>query len=164
MNNKAVLLDTSFFLRLYDTASPLHANAREYFRYFLEQGVVMKISTIAVAEFCVKGELNDLPLRNLQIVPFNVDHATRAGVLMGIAYDKRKQAKEQQEDLSPRWVVTNDVKMFAQADTEAAISGFVSADSKAEKIHKMMNDERAVDFEFIDINTPCSQRYGYLKF
>lgn len=34
----------------------------------------MKISTIAIAEFCVKAEITDLPLRNLQILPFNYNH------------------------------------------------------------------------------------------
>lgn len=36
MTERSVLLDTSFFLRLFDTSSPLHENAKSYYKYFLE--------------------------------------------------------------------------------------------------------------------------------
>lgn len=75
MTERSVLLDTSFFLRLFDTSSPLHENAKSYYKYFLEHDITLKISTIAIAEFCVKGEITDLPLRNMKIIPFNFDHA-----------------------------------------------------------------------------------------
>ena len=39
----------------------------------------MMISTISIAEYCVGGDVHELPLRNLQIVPFNLDHSKRTG-------------------------------------------------------------------------------------
>ena len=66
----SVLLDTSFFIRLLKEDDPLHNNAVGYYKYFLEQKYCLKISTIAISEFCVEAELTDLPLRNLQILPF----------------------------------------------------------------------------------------------
>jgi predicted nucleic acid-binding protein len=36
MIHKGVLLDTSFFIRLLDKNDPLHNNAKEYYKYFLD--------------------------------------------------------------------------------------------------------------------------------
>ncbi len=75
----SVLLDTSFFIRLLNDEDPLHTKAKGYFRYFLEEGIILKISTISIAEYCVKGSVSELPLNNVQILPFNFDHAKRTG-------------------------------------------------------------------------------------
>ena len=55
----SVLLDTSFFIRLLNDEDSLHKNAVGYFKYFLENEVTLKISTISVAEYCVLGKLED---------------------------------------------------------------------------------------------------------
>jgi hypothetical protein len=75
MSNKAVLLDTSFFLRFLNDRDPLYKNADGYFRYFLKEDMPMMISTISIAEYCIGGDIHELPLKNLQILPFNLDHA-----------------------------------------------------------------------------------------
>jgi hypothetical protein len=72
---KSVLLDTSFFLRFLNDKDSLYTNADSYFRYFIENEIPMLISTISVAEYCIGGDVSELPLRNLQIIPFNLDHA-----------------------------------------------------------------------------------------
>ncbi len=63
MEQNCVLLDTSFFIRLLNRVDPLHENAIGYYRYFLEHDFVIKISTIAIAEYCVKGDVCELPLK-----------------------------------------------------------------------------------------------------
>lgn len=63
MEQDCVLLDTSFFIRLLNEEDPLHENAFGYFRYFLEHDFVIKISTIAIAEYCVRGDVSELPLK-----------------------------------------------------------------------------------------------------
>ena len=65
MTHKAVLLDTSFFLRFLNDSDPLFENADGYFRYFLQKEITMMISTIIIAEYCVGGDVHELPLRNL---------------------------------------------------------------------------------------------------
>jgi predicted nucleic acid-binding protein len=50
MVHKAVLLDTSFFLRFLNDDSLLFKNADGYFRYFLQNEIKMYISTISIAE------------------------------------------------------------------------------------------------------------------
>jgi predicted nucleic acid-binding protein len=107
------LLDTSFLIRLLNKADTLHARAKEYFRYFLEQGIALKCSTISISEYCVKGKCAELPLRNLQIIPFNFNHAVRAGELMAIL-----RARKATPAGAERAVVINDIKLFAQADID----------------------------------------------
>ena len=46
---KVAMLDTSFLIRLLKEDDPLHASAKSYFQYFLENGYVLYVSTIAVA-------------------------------------------------------------------------------------------------------------------
>tara|TARA_R110002072_G_scaffold199584_1_gene357257 strand:- start:227 stop:514 length:288 start_codon:yes stop_codon:yes gene_type:complete len=67
----SVLLDTSFFIRLLNDGDPLHLNAIDYFKHFAENEITMKVSTISIAEYCVKGTVDELPLKKLQILPFN---------------------------------------------------------------------------------------------
>jgi len=55
----SVLLDTSFFIRLLNDEDPLHSNAVGYFKYFLENEIALKTSTITIAEYCVLGALED---------------------------------------------------------------------------------------------------------
>ena len=86
---RSVLFDTSFFIRFKDEDDPLFDNANKYYQYFLQNGVVLKCSTISVAEYCAGGNINDLPLKNLQIVPFNLDHAQRAGKLARIVFENK---------------------------------------------------------------------------
>ena len=90
MNHEAVLLDTSFFIRLLDPSKLYHENAIGYFKYFLEKEITKICSTIAIGEFCVFGGLEDLPLKNLQILPFNLNHAKRTGELARIAFEARR--------------------------------------------------------------------------
>lgn len=63
MTHKAVLLDTSFFLRFLNDGDPLFTNADGYFRYFIQNEIIMMVSTISVAEYCVGGDISELPLK-----------------------------------------------------------------------------------------------------
>lgn len=125
-----VLLDTSFFVRLLNDADALHTNAMNYFKYFLEQDMIMKVSTISIAEYCVKGEIDEIPLRNIQIIPFNLDHAQRTGEFAAAIF---KENGFLGVKLSPRTIIPNDSKLFAQADIDKAISYFVTSDSRSQK-------------------------------
>jgi predicted nucleic acid-binding protein len=86
----SVLLDTSFFVRLLNEADPLHNNAKGYFRYFLEHEIVMKVSTISITEYCVKGKIDELPLRNIQIIPFNLEQAQKTGEFAEAIFEQNR--------------------------------------------------------------------------
>lgn len=108
--HKAVLLDTSFFLRFLNDKDPLFKNADNYFRYFLQKEITMMISTISIAEYCVGGDVHELPLKNLQIIPFNLDHSKRTGEFARVVFQKKGKLK-----LKERNIIPNDTKLFAQA-------------------------------------------------
>ena len=93
MSSKAVLLDTSFFLRFLNDEDPLFTNADGYFRYFLNEDITMLISTISIAEYFVGGDIHELPLKNLQILPFNLNHAKRTGEFAKIVFQHKNKLK-----------------------------------------------------------------------
>ena len=89
MTHKSVLLDTSFFIRCLNDNDPLFKNADGYVRYFIKEEITMMISTISIAEYCVGGDIYELPLRNLQIVPFNLDHSKKTGEFARIVFQNK---------------------------------------------------------------------------
>ena len=155
MTRKAVLLDTSFFLRFLNDADPLFTNADGYFRYFLGEDIAMIISTISIAEYCVGGDVHELPLKNLQILPFNLDHAKRTGELAKIVFQNRNKIK-----LNQRNIIPNDTKLFAQADTEAAIAYYLSSDTESHKIYNLLKEHTHPAFQFLDLNTSYKETFG----
>lgn len=155
--HKAVLLDTSFFIRFLYDGDPLFKNADEYFRYFIQKDITMMISTISIAEYCVGGDVHELPLRNLQILPFNLDHSKRTGEFAKIIFNHKKKLK-----LKERNIIPNDSKLFAQADCEKTIEFYLSADTESLKIYNLLKQNTSLKFQFIDLNTPHNETFGLL--
>lgn len=160
MNHSSVLLDTSFFIRLLNDEDPLHSNAYGYYKYYLENNIILKISTISIAEYCVLGKLDDLPFKNIQIIPFNLDHAVRTGEFAKIIFDENKVAIEK---LVPRSIIPNDSKLFAQADLDKSITHFVTSDLRSKKTLNTLKKGLTPKFEIIDIRNPYNQTYGILN-
>lgn len=159
MTHKAVLLDTSFFIRFLNENTPLFKNADGYFRYFLQKEITMMISTISIAEYCVGGDVHELPLRNLQIVPFNFDHSKRAGEFSRIAFHAKRNGKI---SVTNRNIIPNDTKLFAQADCEKVIEFYLSSDNESLKIYNLIRQQIAPKFQFIDLSTPYNETFGLL--
>ena len=151
MHKKGVLIDTSFLIRLLATDDALYKNANEYFKYCLNQKITMWISTIAIAEFTVKGNVDDLPIINFKVLPFNYQEAKRAGELARIIFDKRKN---NEIELKDRAIIPNDVKLFAQADVSKNIEYYLSSDEESFKIYNISKDETDINFHFISLKTP----------
>ena len=159
MTHNSVLLDTSFFLRFLNDRDPIFKNADGYFRYFLQKEITMMISTISIAEYCVGGDVHELPLKNLQIVPFNLDHAKRTGEFAKIIFEEKKSGRY---NPSQRNIIPNDTKLFAQADTEKTIEFYVSSDTESLKIYNLLKQHSNPKFQFIDLNVPFNQTFGVL--
>ncbi|HEY1046806.1 MAG TPA: hypothetical protein VGF79_10225 [Bacteroidia bacterium] len=117
----------------------------------------MMISTISIAEYCVGGDVHELPLRNLQIVPFNLNHAKRTGEFAKMAFQNKEKLK-----LKERNIIPNDTKLFAQADCEKAIDFYLSSDLESLKIYNLLKQELTPRFLFIDLNTPFNNTFGLL--
>jgi hypothetical protein len=157
MMHKAVLLDTSFFLRFLNDDSPLFNNADGYFRYFLQNEIKMYVSTITIAEYCVGGDINELPLKNLQIIPFNLDHSKKTGEFAKLIFQSKNKLQ-----LRERNIIPNDTKLFATADVEKSVEFYLSSDSESHKIYNLLKEYLHPKFQFIDLKVPFSQTFGVL--
>jgi hypothetical protein len=115
----SVLLDTSFLISLSDPTRIHHSAATAYYRECARRQIPMYLSTIVISEFQVMQAINDLPLRNFVVLPFNVDHAMRCGLII------RQMARDPGDD---RVRVKDDFKLLAQCDCEA-ISHLISEDA-----------------------------------
>lgn len=109
----SVILDTSFLIRFLSKNDEPHQNAYDYFRYFLKQGVTMFVSTVTIAEYRVNGDISELPLLNVRIIPFNIQHAQVAGKFAKTLYTARRQ---NEIAIDNRLIFPNDAKIFAQAE------------------------------------------------
>ena len=125
-----VLLDTSFLISFTDSNRQHHAVAQAYFRECVRRQVPMYLSTIVISEFQVKQAINDLPMRNFVVLPFNIDHAMSCGLII------RKMARDSEDD---RVRVKDDFKLVAQCDCES-ISHLISED--ASTLAKYLNRAR----------------------
>ena len=116
----SVLLDTSFLISLSDPVRPHHEAAVAYYRECTRRQVAMYLSTIVISEFQVKQAINDLPLRNFVVLPFNVDHAMRCGLII-----RQMPPRDVGDD---RVRVKDDFKLLAQCDCES-IGHLISEDT-----------------------------------
>ncbi len=157
MEHSYVMLDTSFFIRLLNEQDPLHGNTLEYYKYFLENDFILKASTISIAEYCVKGDIDELPLKDVQIIPFNINHAVRAGDLAAFVFQNKNML-----DLADRRIIPNDTKLFAQADTEEQIQKFATSDVECIKVFNLLNQHSKLKFDIINIRNPYNETFGIL--
>jgi hypothetical protein len=154
---KSVLLDTSFFIRFLNESDPLFSYAEGYFKYFLNKEIVMMISTISIAEYCVRGDVHELPLKNLQIIPFNLNHAKRTGEFAGFVFDHKKSL-----DLKNRNIIPNDSKLFAQADTIQSVDYYLSSDVESLNIYNLLKANFNPSFYFLNLNNSYQHSFGLL--
>lgn len=152
-----VFCDTSFFIRLLDKNDILHTNAKEYFKYFLENDYYLTISTIVIAEYCTGGDISELPLNNLQILPFNIKDAKLTGKFARTIFDRRNLI-----NLGNRNIIPNDTKLFAQAENKDSIKYFISSDTESYKIYILLKENFNLRIEFIDINVNYKEFFGIL--
>ena len=157
MERNCVLLDTSFFIRFFLEEDPLHQNALDYYKYFLQNQFILKASTITIAEYCVRGKIDELPLKDLQIVPFNIIHAIRAGEMANIVFTHRNALPT-----TDRRIITNDTKLFAQADTDEIVQKFVTADVECIKVFNLLKEKTKINFEIINIRNPFNETFGII--
>lgn len=148
---KGVLLDTSFFVRMIEPDGPLQAQSIKYFNWFIQHDYELVVSTISIAEYCVRGRFNDLPFSVLKVLPFKLMHTEKAGMLALQVFSARSEGSIQ---LAQRHVIPNDTKLFAQADIEPQIKHYVTSDVRSLKIYQALSKDSPLNFEFIDLNEP----------
>lgn len=105
------------------------------------------------------GKLEDLPLKNLQILPFNLKDAERTGQFANVIF---KENKVKAEKLTPRPIIPNDSKLFAQADLDISISHFITSDKRSKQTLKLLKKGAAPKFSIISIDTSHTEAFGLL--
>lgn len=158
MGSKIVFCDTGFVIRLLDRTNDLHNNAVGYFRYFLENDFIIRMSTIAVAEFCVKDKIENLPLKNILLSPFNAFHATKTGECAKILFDAKAKGIL---EVGARIMIQNDVKLLVQAQCESA-DYYLTSDANCKRMYDILKEQSQLSFEFADIHTSHNEKFGIL--
>ena len=154
---ESIMLDTSFCIRLMDANDSLHTNALEYFKFFLQEKIVIHLSTIVAAEYAVGDDPQHLPLGNLQIETFDFRDAATAGL-----FHKELMGNETNVAGYNRRIIANDVKILAQIKNRA-IQAIISKD--IESITKYVNplkNSSLLSLRFIDLNKRLSEVLGEL--
>lgn len=154
-----VLIDNSFLTTLLNEKDKLNHNAEKYFEYFLNSGNHLFISTVSVAEFCVRGKLNEIPFNNLKVIPFNINHAEKAGDFANIIFS---QYKAKDIKLTERKIIPNDVKIFSQCELEISVSHCISKDEDFQKIHNSLSKNLKIKTKIIDLNISLKDFLGNL--
>ncbi len=153
---KTAFVDTGFLIRLLDENHPQHGSAVSYYDYLLEKGYIIRVSTIVIAEYCVKGEYNDLPTANILPSPFNPMHAVKAGAFGKILYEAKTQWVQEKGE---RTLLKNDVKIMAHAEADKA-DWYITFDTDSKKLYDTLKQRGMIKFRFIDANQPVSVYTG----
>lgn len=122
----SILLDTSFLITLSNPDRPNHGYATKYLAEALRSACPLYLSAIVASEFEVMQRVTDLPLRNMIVLPFNIDHAMKCGRLVSAL---------QRDEGDDRTSVKDDVKLIAQMDCEG-ITHILTEDSNT--LHKYL--------------------------
>lgn len=155
---ESILLDNSFVTRLLKSDDEFHSNVREYLEYFLEQGIVLYLSTIVVGEYAVADNPDNLlELNCFQILEYDYGDAKIAGEFFAsLKNDEELRAAE------VRNVIINDIKLFAQIKNRE-IGAFITKDRKSlSKFIEPLKRDKGLSFEFVDLSVPLKDWLGTL--
>lgn len=148
----SVLIDTSFCIRLLKQSDPLHENAVAYFEYILDNKITIYLSSIVIAEYSVKDDVANLPLKTMKIIPFDFFDGRTAGEFHAILL-KRKDSTIGIE----RTVIKDDCKLIAQLYNRK-ISAYLTSDRKSfSQIINPIVQAKKFSVELIDLSIPLNE-------
>lgn len=158
----AVLCDTSFLVNLLDCTKPYHQNAQEYYDYFVEKSIILNVSIIAIAEFCIKNDYDDI-LKTEFLIPVGYDEqdALQASKFGRVLFKNHKVGVV---ELEHRCIIHNDIKLFASAENKKSIKYYISSDKNSISIYDFLNKEfGTLNFKFINFkDTKVADEFGLL--
>jgi hypothetical protein len=106
----------------------------------------------------VKGKTDQLPFEIIKVIPFGITHAPQSGKFASIIFENKAQGTI----IIERKVISNDIKLIAQADTEPSIRYFATDDANLIKMAEILHSHNALNFEFINLRIPFNEYFGEL--
>ncbi len=157
-NINSILLDNSFVTRLLKSNDEYHERVLEYYKYFLENEIVMYLSTIVVSEYAVADNPDNLlSLNSFQLLEFDYGDAKIAG-----GYFAELKGNTSLREIEERKIIINDLKLFAQIQNRE-IDAFITKDRKAlSRMIEPLKESKNLQFEYLDLTIPINQRLGLL--
>ena len=153
----SILIDTSFCIRLIKQSDPLHKNAVEYFEYFLESKIDIYLSSIAIAEYSVKDDIKNLPLKTMKIIPFDFFDGRIAGEFHSILLEKKQEIPNMERN-----VIKDDCKLIAQLYNRK-IDAYITKDRKSfGQIINPIIKEKGFSIELLDLAITLKEFKGEL--
>lgn len=154
----SVLLDSSFCIRLMRSDDEFHQNAKDYFEYFLDNGIEMYLSTIVVSEYAAGNNPDDLlSLKVFRLLEFDYADAKIAGNFFA-----ELKGNEDLRESEQRKVIINDIKLFAQIHNRC-IDAYITKDRKSlGKMIEPLGKSHELKFEFIDLSITLNEKLGRL--
>ena len=153
----SILLDTSFCIRLLKNNDELHQNAKDYFKYFLEQKIEIYLSSIVIAEYSVKDDVNNLPLEFVKIIPFDFFDGKTAGEFHSILINNKEQVANIERN-----VIKDDCKLLAQIFNRK-IGAYITKDKKSfGQIFMPIQKAKSFNIQLFDLEIPLKDIKGEL--
>lgn len=147
--HNAVLLDTSFLITLADPDREKHADAKRFYQHFLDEGMPMILSTIVIAEFCVRQPFETLPLDQFIIYPFNQDDAVEAA---------RLDFKSVERGPSSRDALRDDFKIIGHAAAQG-LGYLITGDKDTMAVYcARLSARKEINFRCLNLNEGFSLR------
>jgi predicted nucleic acid-binding protein len=155
----SIMVDTSFCIRLLKEEDELHQNTVDYFEYFLENKIIIYISSIVIAEYSVKDDPYNLPLSRMRIIPFDLDDAKKAGEFHNIILKSPVDRAN-----NNRLVIKDDCKILSQISNRG-IEGYITKDRRSfNEIIKPVVIATDLRLELLDLANPLSHYKNELPF
>lgn len=155
MNN--ILLDTSFCIRLLKRDDEFHKNAVDYFQHFLVNKIEMYLSTIVIAEYSVKDDPTNLPIRTMKIIPFDFLDGKTSGEFHSLLLESKEQING-----IDRQVVKDDCKLIAQIYNRK-IEAYITKDRKSfSQIFNPLQKAKGFSVQLLDLSIPLKDFKGEL--
>lgn len=102
--------------------------------------------------------MDQLPFECVRIVPFNLDHAEKAGSYAKTLFQARNKGQYTPDQ---RAIIPNDAKLFAQASSVGALY-FVTSDTSSSKAIDLLVEKNGFTVKHLDIHNPSSAYFGTL--
>jgi hypothetical protein len=116
---------------------------------FIRQQINMRISTISIAEYCVKGDYDDLLKYELMLpISYHENMAIITSSFAKILLDAKRNGITEFPDFNKK-VIANDVKLLATANSNIDISYYISSDTGNQAMYDFLKTKTEIKFQFI---------------